>query len=112
MRCSEVFPDNFHGATMGALRDNIAPPDWHVFTRTYPHDRLVSPLLFTIHHAMGQPWITHGWLEEQNHRLIERLPLVHREIGQEIERLPAVRASTRVEIYQRLHRARDFMRAS
>lgn len=84
----------------------------HFFTRTYPHDRLVSPLLFTLYRALGQPWVTHGWLEEQNHRLIERLLLVHREIGREIEQLPAARASTRVEIYQRLHRARDFMRAS
>src|SRR5579871_2332699 len=45
----------------------------HFFTRTYPHDKLVSPLLFSIYRAMGQPWVTHGWLEEQNHRLIERL---------------------------------------
>jgi|SRR5579884_1347611 len=127
---SETEVDSFTigfwpGFAEDALRSLVTPADRlldepraskrqpvHFFTRTYPHDRLVSPLLFTLYHAMGQPWITHSWLEEQNHRLVERLLLAHREIGREIEQLPAARPSTRVETYQRLHRARDFMRAS
>jgi AraC family transcriptional regulator len=82
------------------------------FNQLYRHDRLLSPALFRIRAAIDNTGVTHGWLEEQNHLLLERLLLVHRNIGKEIENLPAVRASTRSEIYYRLHCARDFMEAS
>jgi AraC-like DNA-binding protein len=82
------------------------------FERVYPHDDLLSPLLFRVRDSLEKEWATHGWLEEQNHLLLERLLLVHRNVREEVETLPAVRSSTRAEIYLRLHRAKDFMDAS
>lgn len=82
------------------------------FERVYPHDDLLSPLLFQLRNEVGREEISYGWREEQFHRLLERMLLVHRKVGKEIERLPAVRAATRAELYRRLYRARDFIDAS
>lgn len=82
------------------------------FEKIYQHDDTLSPLLFKIRGSVGTEWVTHTWLEEQSHFLLERLLQVHRNVQKEIERLPAVRSSTRAEIYLRLHRAKDFMDAS
>jgi AraC family transcriptional regulator len=82
------------------------------FNQLYPHDQILSPTLFRIRAALDNNTITHGWLEEQNHLLLEGLLHVHRNVRREIEEIPAIRASTRTEIYQRLHNARDFMEAS
>jgi AraC-like DNA-binding protein len=42
---------------------------------------------------------------------MQRLLRVHRQIYKEVEALDAVRASTREELYRRLHRARDYAQA-
>lgn len=82
------------------------------FEKTYSHDEVVSPVLFSLRRAVRNPWATRGWLEETFNLLLERLLLAHRNIMREIENLPAMRRSTRAEIYLRLHRAKDFMNAS
>jgi AraC family transcriptional regulator len=82
------------------------------FERLTPHDNQVSPVLFRIRAAANKGVVTSGWLEDQLHLLLERLLEVHRGAYQEIETLPAVRWSTRVELYRRLYRARDFLDAS
>ena len=56
--------------------------------------------------------MTMGCLEELHYQVLTALLHVHRNIGKEIQDLPAVRAVTRVEMYCRLHRARDFMESS
>jgi AraC-like DNA-binding protein len=80
--------------------------------RTYRHDALVSPKLFHLQRCCDCPGATYGWFEEQFHDLLARLLQAHRNIFQEIERVPAARAATRAELYTRLHRARDFMEAN
>ncbi|HLK55888.1 MAG TPA: AraC family transcriptional regulator [Chthonomonadaceae bacterium] len=82
------------------------------FNQLYPHDKILSPALFRLRASLESDTVHHGWLEEQNHLLLERLLYVHRNIRNDIESVPAIRASTRTEIYQRLHRARDFMEAN
>src|SRR5262249_53543870 len=82
------------------------------FERLSPHDDLVSPVLKRIHAAAEGGWITRDWLEEQFHVVLERLLQAHRNVYHEIEKLPAVRWSTRVELYRRLYQARDFLDAS
>ena len=81
------------------------------FPQIYPHDELVSPILDQLRCAIHLGGITRGWLEEWNHRLLERMLQAHRQVVQDIATLPGVRASTRAEYYQRLNRARDFMEA-
>jgi AraC-like DNA-binding protein len=96
------------------LLDSPRPPNpqpVRFFDQLYPHDELLSPVLVKVRHALEHTTPTRGWLEEHHHLLLTRMLLVHRQIGKEMERLPAVRAATRIELYQRLHRARDFMEA-
>lgn len=82
------------------------------YERVYPHDDVVSPRLDcvrrTIEAGKGNP----GWLEEQFHFLLEDLLQAHRNVYRDIERLPAIRQATRVELYRRLLRAKDFLDAS
>jgi AraC family transcriptional regulator len=80
--------------------------------QTYPHDDLVSPVLFRLRETLGQEEATQGWLSEQFHLLLERLLQRQGRVSREIEAIPGIRQSTRVEIYQRLSLARDFMEAS
>lgn len=50
--------------------------------------------------------------EEVFHRVLEAALRLDSEAARASSRVPAVRASTRIELYRRLHRARDFMEAS
>jgi AraC family transcriptional regulator len=81
------------------------------FDQIYPHDDILSPQLARLRSVLANAHPTRGWLEEQHHELITRMLWVHRQIGREMEQLPAMRAATRTELYHRLHRARDFMEA-
>ena len=86
------------------------PVGFHV--RTYPnHDALASRLLL-IRSALGNVPVTQGWLEEQFHGLAGDLLQTHYRERLEIATLPGTRLSTRIECYERMHRAREFMRAS
>jgi AraC family transcriptional regulator len=82
------------------------------FERLYPHDRLVTPRLLSLRRAAAEGNASYGWLEEQFHLLLGGLLVSHRRASAEADKLEAVRASTRVEAYRRLMRARDFIDAS
>jgi AraC-like DNA-binding protein len=77
--------------------------------KLYRHDDLLSPLLFGIRSTLGRTQPESGWIEEQFHLMMERMLQVHRNVLAEIARLPAIRRSTRVELYRRLSRARDYI---
>ncbi len=49
------------------------------------------------------------WLEEEFYLLLKHLLVVHRKVGDEIERIPAVKRTTKVEVYKRLNNARDYI---
>jgi AraC family transcriptional regulator len=50
--------------------------------------------------------------EEIVHALLERLLVLHRGLRAEVALVPALRAATRLEVFRRLCRARDFLDAS
>jgi AraC-like DNA-binding protein len=113
------------GFAEGVLRDLTTPHDILLddpgrapgnpitfFEKTYPHDDIVSPLLLAIRRAVREGSCTTGWLEDRFHAMLERLLHVHRGVGSTIERLPAVRRSTRLELYRKLHMAKDFIDAN
>lgn len=102
-----VLPDD-------RLLDDPFPDFWQpvqFVERTYRHDAIVSPLLFRLQRMRDSPNATHGWFEEQFHSLLVAMLHVHRNVRREVELVPAARASTREELYRRLHRARDYMEA-
>jgi AraC-like DNA-binding protein len=82
------------------------------FERTYPHDDILSPALFRFKSALQDRKDDEVWINERLHELIRRLLRVHRGVCREVESLPAMRASTREELYRRLHRAKEFIVAS
>lgn len=97
------------------LLDNPASPyrqPVRFFDQLYPQDARIGPHLACLVAALNTHEVTPGWLEERYYALLTTLLDVHRDIRAEIATLPALRASTRVELYQRLHRARDFMEAN
>jgi AraC-like DNA-binding protein len=102
-------------ARAGQLLDDPAgPPAGQVdfFQRTYAHDGWLSPALQQLRARIPRRKDEPGWLEEQFHRVMQRLLLAHGLIyAREVETLPAVRAATREELYRRLHRARDYAAA-
>ena len=52
------------------------------------------------------------WFEEQLQVLMERLLEIHRGALHEALKLPAMRPATRLELYRRLHLARDYAKAN
>jgi AraC-like DNA-binding protein len=81
------------------------------FEKTYPHDSILSPPLRQLRALLAQRKDEPGWIQEQLHKIMQRLLRIHRQICKEVEALDAVRASTREELYRRLHRAKDYAHA-
>jgi AraC family transcriptional regulator len=80
------------------------------YERRTPHDRRLSPSLRALRRALcagsgvaAEPIA----LDELFHRLAAGVLAAHRGALREAARLPAVRASTRAELYRRVVRARD-----
>ncbi|MBO0856988.1 MAG: helix-turn-helix transcriptional regulator [Chloracidobacterium sp.] len=107
---------NYGLATAAAkLLDNPSPARVEpvcFFEKTYPHDDILSPALLGFKAALQDRNDDEVWINERLHELIGRLLQVHRGVRLEVESLPAMRASTREELYRRLHRAKEFIAAS
>lgn len=88
-----------------------ASPPVEFFERTYPGDPGLSQLLTELRLSCGVD-MNRDALEHHYHPILERLLHLHHGIYQEVARLPPVRHTTKVELYRRLHRARDFIEAS
>jgi AraC-like DNA-binding protein len=82
------------------------------FERYTPHDRVVSPKVHALRAAFkGGGTIQDGWLEEKIRELLASMLSSQRSLKREIDSLPAVRASTREELWRRANRARDYLHA-
>jgi len=82
------------------------------FERYTPHDRVVSPKVRVLRAAFkGEETIQDGWLEEKLRELLASMLASQRSLKHEISNLPAVRASTREELWLRANRARDYLHA-
>lgn len=82
------------------------------FEKTYPHDDILSPTLLRFKAELQNRKDDEVWMNQQLHEILQRLLHVHRGVYREVESLPAMRASTREELYRRLHRAKEFIAAS
>ena len=83
----------------------------HFFERTYPHDGLVSPLLVRLRATAHKQPLEPILLQEHLHHLMGALLQVHQQTLREAEQLPAMKRSTREELYRRLLLARDYAAA-
>lgn len=84
----------------------------YFFEKTYPHDAILSPALQRLRAALPQYKDDEGWINEQLHQILQRLLRAQQLVHQEVESFPALRATTREELYRRLQRAKEFIAAS
>lgn len=83
------------------------------FSRYTPHDDTVSPKVRSLRAAFkSNHLIDDGWLEERLRDLLAAMLASQRTLKDDIGNLPAVRASTREELWKRLNRARDYLHAN
>lgn len=81
------------------------------FERTYPQEGSLARTLQRLRNASLGSRAAPAWWDEALHGLASQMIALHREAQREAARIPAARPATRVELYRRLHRARDYMEA-
>lgn len=81
------------------------------FERTNPHNAVVSPILHELRSALPERAGDANWIAERMHLLMGRLLQHHHGLLEEADALPALRLSTRRELYRRLLRGRDYAAA-
>lgn len=81
------------------------------YERTYPHDSVVSPILFQLRMISTNKQLDHCRLDEQFHQIMQQLLVRHQQVQNEALALPYLRLATREELYRRLYRARDYLLA-
>jgi AraC-like DNA-binding protein len=115
------FPDGWAEEALGNLaRPNERSLDEptgsetkaHFFERYTPHDKMVSPKVRALRQAYkSNEVITDAWLEEKLHELLAAMLQTQTAVQRQVRKLPAVRASTREELWRRANRARDYLHA-
>lgn len=91
---------------------NDTEPTAEFFQHYTPHDRLVSPKVRTLRAAFrGSETIHDGWLEERLRELLVAMLQRQYSLRGQADKLEAMRASTREELWRRVNRARDYMHA-
>lgn len=85
----------------------VTAPEFHEFLQ--PHDAQITPVLNYIRHHVRLGVEDPQWYDEQLYFLMERM-LRHRE-GQQrrVARLPALRSTTRAEIFRRVMHAANYI---
>jgi AraC-like DNA-binding protein len=92
--------DNFHCS----LNNKIA-----FFERLYPHDHIVSPVLSRLYRQSLMDNPDHHLIDELYHELLEKLMLLQNDVWKEVQKIKAVKPSTKVELYRRLHFVKDYI---
>jgi AraC family transcriptional regulator len=77
--------------------------------KLYTHDMSVSPLLSRLFSLSLQPHPDKILLGEVYYKLMGTLLSREKQVHAEIQKIPAIKLSTRTELYRRLHYAKDFM---
>jgi AraC family transcriptional regulator len=84
----------------------------HFFERVSHHDQVLSPELARLRAAHKQGRLSNLVMEERLREMLARMLRVQRESFRQINDVNALRVPTRVELWRRLNRVRDFIRVS
>ena len=79
------------------------------FETLHKHDALVSPLVRKMYLRVKEQNATQAWLEDQFFAVAKALRSVRADAHREARRIPAKKLSTRVELYRRLLRGKDYL---
>jgi AraC family transcriptional regulator len=77
--------------------------------KLYQHDRLVSPVLRKLHRLSSVQIPNSEMIREAYYELFESLMTRRYSLYAEIQKVDAVRYSTRIELYKRLNYAKDYI---
>ena len=77
--------------------------------KLYEHNNLVSPILFEIKRLTKNFTSNAQRITELYYQLLEKLLQIHKNEFKEINNIKAIKASTRKELYKRLHYAKDYI---
>jgi AraC family transcriptional regulator len=77
--------------------------------RLYPKDNYIVPILANLCSAIKNKNYPEAFFNEQLYFLLEGLIFTNRRLYKEIEKVSAVKKSTRLEIYRRLNIAKDYI---
>jgi AraC family transcriptional regulator len=79
------------------------------FETLHKHDALLSPLVRKMYLRVKEQNATQAWLEDQFFAVAKALRTVRADAHRQARRIPAKKLSTRVELYRRLLRGKDYL---
>jgi AraC-like DNA-binding protein len=79
------------------------------YEKLNPHDQLVSPLIFKLLELSKSFKKNLPHIEEIYLQLLEKIVIKQEQLQNEIANIPAIKASTKQELYKRLSRAKDYI---
>lgn len=79
------------------------------FETLHGHDAVVSPLLKRMHTRVREGTATQAWLEDQFFAVARAMLKVRGRSVKQAARIPVKKSSTRLELYKRLLRGKDFL---
>lgn len=93
------------------ILDELTPAEQPVYfiEMLYEHDTTLYPFVFKFRMAAKVGFDDEQWLSDELYELLKHLLTIHRQVGQDIHRIPAVKKSTRVEIYKRMIKAKEYL---
>lgn len=98
------------GAQLDDPQRRTGPVDF--FSRYIPNDKVIIPRAREVRGAFtSDEAIQDSWLEERLRELLAAMLQMERGFSNRRTSLTSVRASTREELFRRLHRGRDFLHA-
>lgn len=75
----------------------------------YPQDVKLMPYVYKFRMASKAGFDDEDWLEEEFYNLLRCLLEINRKVGQEIYKIPAVKKSTRLEVYKKINIGKEFI---
>jgi len=79
------------------------------FETLHQHDRVVSPHIRAMYARVKEGKATQAWLEDQFFAVAKALQSVRVNSYRQARRIPAKKLSTKIELYRRLLRGRDYL---
>lgn len=86
-----------------------ATPALDFCERLYPKAGAVARTLASLDAGLRGPHATAPWLEDRMYSLAQSLAALRFQVRREADGFPGLRPSTRMELYHRLYRGRDFL---
>lgn len=92
--------------------NDLSVPEHGFFERLYSKEGRIANAIKMIRADIRHMHADQPWLEDRFYDMAHALLDLHAQVRKEVDALPVQRASTREELYRRLHHARDFLYAS